>query len=293
MFKIPKQEYTAEFQFRRRDVADRLQQPTMIEKVDPFQGRVLDGVDMPPRTAMVNDFGLVQADDGLGQRVVVGIPDAAYRRLDAGLRQPLGVANRQMLRAPAAVMDDALRPGSRPQRLRQRVQDQFGVHRARHAPADDAAGEDIDHEGRVDEAGPGRRIGEVGHPQLIRPAGLELPVDAIQRPGPRCRRRSWSGTCGRGPPRAAPAPASAARPCSEPPPGPPGPIAAAPCGRRRPGSSPRRPGESPPPTPDPVAAATAAAPGPPPASRARSTATGRSATARRSTRTRRQSGGRR
>ena len=34
---------------------------------------------------------------------------------------------------------------------------------SRHSPADDAAGEDVDHEGHVDEAGPGRHIGEVGN----------------------------------------------------------------------------------------------------------------------------------
>ncbi len=33
-----------QFQFHRRHVADRFQQPTVIEPVDPFQGCVLDGL---------------------------------------------------------------------------------------------------------------------------------------------------------------------------------------------------------------------------------------------------------
>ena len=67
-------------QFRRRDVANRLQQPAMIEPVDPLQSRILDRIEVPPRTATVNDFGLVEADDGLGQRVVVRVADTADRR---------------------------------------------------------------------------------------------------------------------------------------------------------------------------------------------------------------------
>ena len=69
----------------------------MVEPVDPFQRRVLNGLEVPPRTAAVNDFRLEQTDDGLGQRVVVGIADAAHRGLRTGLGQALGVPDRQIL----------------------------------------------------------------------------------------------------------------------------------------------------------------------------------------------------
>ena len=36
-------------------------------------------------------LGLEQADDGLGKRVIVGIPDTADRRLDTRFEEPLGV----------------------------------------------------------------------------------------------------------------------------------------------------------------------------------------------------------
>jgi hypothetical protein len=39
----------------------------------------------------------------------------------------------------------------------------------------------IDHEGDVDEAFPGRHVGEVGDPKRVRPRRLELPPDVIQR----------------------------------------------------------------------------------------------------------------
>ena len=48
-------------------------------------------------------------------------------------------------------------------------------------PAHDPAGIGVDDKRHVDEAGPGRDIGEVGEPQDIRPGRLELAVDVIQR----------------------------------------------------------------------------------------------------------------
>jgi hypothetical protein len=77
---------------------------------------------------------------------------------------------------PAALDGTALVEG-----LLQRVQHKAGVRRARGAPADDAARVGVDHESHVDEACPGRDIGEVRDPQGIRPWRSELPVDAIER----------------------------------------------------------------------------------------------------------------
>src|SRR5450631_1681266 len=66
------------FELRRRYVADRFQQPTVIEPVDPFQGCVFHGLQMSSRAAAMNDLRLVQPDDRFGQRVVVRIADTAY-----------------------------------------------------------------------------------------------------------------------------------------------------------------------------------------------------------------------
>ena len=67
------------------------------------------------------------------------------------------------------------------QRLLQGVEHEVGPHRAAHAPAHDAPGEHVDHERHVDEALPGRDVGEVADPQLVGPFGLELPIDPVQR----------------------------------------------------------------------------------------------------------------
>jgi len=67
------------------------------------------------------------------------------------------------------------------QGLLQRIEHEAGVRRSRGPPADDPAGIGVDDEGDVDEAGPGRDIGEVGQPQDIRPWRLKLAIDVIER----------------------------------------------------------------------------------------------------------------
>jgi hypothetical protein len=44
----------------------------------------------------MNNFSLIQSDDGLGQRIIRRVADAADRRLDARLRQALRVSNREI-----------------------------------------------------------------------------------------------------------------------------------------------------------------------------------------------------
>jgi hypothetical protein len=75
------------FELRRRHVADWLEQPAVIEPVNPLKGCVLDVLEITPRTAMVDDFRLVESDDRFGQGVVVRIPNGAGRGLDADFGQ--------------------------------------------------------------------------------------------------------------------------------------------------------------------------------------------------------------
>jgi len=53
----------------------------------------------------MDHFGLEQAVDRLGERVVIRIADAADGGLDAGLSQALGVANAHILGTSVGVMD--------------------------------------------------------------------------------------------------------------------------------------------------------------------------------------------
>jgi len=86
------------FGFGRRDVADGLQEPSIVEPVDPFQGRELDGLEAAPWPAQMDYLGLVETVDGFGESVVIGISDAADRRFDAGFSQTFSVFYRDVLR---------------------------------------------------------------------------------------------------------------------------------------------------------------------------------------------------
>ncbi len=70
-----------ELLLRRRHVADRLKQATLIEQ--SIHSSVAISTASTPRhgPTLTNDLGLVQPDDVLGERFAVGIPDAA----DGGL----------------------------------------------------------------------------------------------------------------------------------------------------------------------------------------------------------------
>ena len=63
--------------FGRRDVADRLQEPPVVEPVHPFQGGELDGLEAAPWSTPMDHLCLVKAVDGFGESIVVGISDAA------------------------------------------------------------------------------------------------------------------------------------------------------------------------------------------------------------------------
>lgn len=70
----------------RRDVADRLQQPAIVEAFDLCQRGELDRFARSPATLPPDDLGVVEAVDCLGERLAGGVADAADGWLDAGFR---------------------------------------------------------------------------------------------------------------------------------------------------------------------------------------------------------------
>jgi len=71
------------FGFRRRYVADGLQEPSVIEPINPFEGNKLNGLEVLPWSTPVDHLGPVETVDGFGESIVVGISDTADRRLHA------------------------------------------------------------------------------------------------------------------------------------------------------------------------------------------------------------------
>ena len=51
----------------RRYVADGLQEPSIVEPIDPFEGSELDGLEVSPWSAPVDHLSLVETVDGFGE----------------------------------------------------------------------------------------------------------------------------------------------------------------------------------------------------------------------------------
>jgi hypothetical protein len=65
----------------------------MVKPPDPFQCCELHVLVAAPRSFSVDYLRFEEADDGLGEGIVVRIAAAADRRFDAGLRQGTGNSN--------------------------------------------------------------------------------------------------------------------------------------------------------------------------------------------------------
>ena len=95
------------FEFRRRHVADGLEQPAVVEPIHPRQRLEFHPLQMLPRTLPSNHLRLEEPNHRLGEGIVIRVAAAADRRRDPGVGEPVGVPHRQILRTPVAVMHQA------------------------------------------------------------------------------------------------------------------------------------------------------------------------------------------
>src|SRR3546814_16854496 len=80
-----------------RDIADGFEQTVIVEPGHPFQrGQFHRGLGFP-RCPSMDQLGLVEAVDGLGEGIVIAVAAAADRRLDTGLSQALAITDRDVL----------------------------------------------------------------------------------------------------------------------------------------------------------------------------------------------------
>jgi hypothetical protein len=76
------------------------------------------------------------------------------RPIESALTATIAVMNKRRLGVHATIIKSLL----------QCIEGKISAQRIRGAPADDPTGEGVDHEGDVDEAAPGRHIGQVRYP---------------------------------------------------------------------------------------------------------------------------------
>ena len=133
--------------FVRSLLADRAMQSVLVASMHPFHGFPFEFAFSFPRVGMLDDFGLEQSDDGFSQSVVVAVPDASDRHVDAGDGEPLGVSDGQTMHGAVRVVGQrAHRRTPLADGLVEGVEDEAGRHRGRSARPDDLPGEDVDDE---------------------------------------------------------------------------------------------------------------------------------------------------
>ena len=101
-----------------------------------------------------------------------------HRRAHTCIAAAVAELDRGVLRTLVGVMDHARGP-SRQKRHVQSVKHQWRGERGGHRPADDAAMVRIEHDSQIEKAGPGRNVGDIGHPQQIRRFRREIALDQI------------------------------------------------------------------------------------------------------------------
>jgi hypothetical protein len=173
-------------QFDRWDVAAVFVEAVVVEPVDPFGGGQLEFLDRAPGLAWFDQFGLVQAVDGLGQGIVIGASDGPDGGLDTGFGEAFGEPDRRVLGTPICMVDNIFQVDSSfllagPDGLFDRVEHHRGGHRRCDSPAQDPACVGVGDEGYVGESRPRGYVGEVGDPQPVGCWRGEPSLDEISR----------------------------------------------------------------------------------------------------------------
>ena len=133
----------------------------------------------------MDDLGFEEAVDRLGQGGVVAVTNAADRGLDACVRQPFWVFDRQVLAAPVAMMHEAhaLDRAAFVDGLLKSIENEAGMRGGADTPTNDASGIGVEDESDMDEPVP-CHSGSVARSRSSRKSTAP-PASAI-RAGPEC-----------------------------------------------------------------------------------------------------------
>ena len=88
-------------------MTDGFKQACLVKPMHPIESLPLQRLDGLPGAFLANQLRFVKPIDRLGQSIVVAVSGAAHRGLNSRLQEPLTVADRNVLRAPVAVMNQS------------------------------------------------------------------------------------------------------------------------------------------------------------------------------------------
>ena len=136
---------------------------------------------MRPEPPALEQLAFEGREEALAHRIVVAIPDRSGGGAHAGVPASLAEGERGVLRSLVAMVDHAVGP-TLPERHVEGIEHELCAQVVGHGPADHAAAEGIQHDGEVQEPGPGGDVGDVRDPEPIGCVGGEVALDQI-----RCR----------------------------------------------------------------------------------------------------------
>ena len=143
--------------------------PAVVEPVDVDHRGPFDIVGVLPGPSSMDELGLVEAVEALGDGVVVAVALGPDRGNRSRLFQPLGVADGEILDAAIRMVNQIgevlVSPGV--DGHLECVDRQVAAQRGRDLPSDDPPREHVDDEGDVDPAAVGFHVGQVGNPEPV------------------------------------------------------------------------------------------------------------------------------
>ena len=151
----------------------------VVPTFDPFKNGHLR-LRLTFEATTTEQLSLERGEKALRHRVVVRITDRSHRGHDTGLSASLAERIARVLASTIRMMDHRLRPPLRDRHVQCR-QNQLRTQMRLHRPANHASRIHIEHHRQIQKTRPGRDETDIGDPQSIRPVGIELPIDQIDR----------------------------------------------------------------------------------------------------------------
>src|ERR1044071_8539716 len=143
------------FEVNRTEIAIvRMPPSRIVEALDVLAGGALDVLRVVPARVELELEGEGR-EEALGHRVVPAVPLAAHARPDGVALEQRSVLSARVVNATVAVMDHAGRRRPHGESAPERFDGDTSIEVLRDRPADDTAGEQIEHHGHVHEAGLG------------------------------------------------------------------------------------------------------------------------------------------
>jgi len=134
---------------------------------------------MRRKASPLKQFAFERGEETFHQRIVVTVAPTPPRGEDARVVESLPEDETRVLAAVIRVVNQTRLRSAACDCHVERIHDEFSAEMIRHRPTDDPPTEDIEDDGQIEEAHPGRNVRDVCDPDPIRRDGGEVPLHPI------------------------------------------------------------------------------------------------------------------